>query len=230
MEALARFSHFSSSDRPESAPRVTTDMYRLLHLISLAIVGILTLPLFIGICSAQPTTAIPIAPAIIVTDASGNLLLVERRAANSIPGASPTATGLVTRVVTIPPQIGASPSTAVYVGTMSNFYLGKRAVYTILTVTQSGKTTRSLVAIDGGASGILPRTLPAVPITRVGTSDVRVVPSTGNRDAIYIIQRPSTMRRPSSPAPTPTTNAPRSIIIVEFDGTAFSMPRSVTVQ
>jgi hypothetical protein len=61
---------------------------------------------------------------------------------------------------------------------MGNFYVGKRAAYTIFTVIQGGKATRYLVAIDGGASGTLPRTLPIVAITHTGTSNIRVVPAT----------------------------------------------------
>jgi hypothetical protein len=197
----------------------------------LILVTVLATSLFTDRADAQ-TAATAIAPATIVTDSSGNLLLVERRAANSIPGAASTATGLVTRVVIIPPQAGASPSTAVYGGTMSNFYLGKKATYSIFTTTQGGKVTRSLVAIDAGVSGTLQKTLPTVSIANVGTSDVRVVPANGNKDAIYVIQQPTIVRRPAVTTATPpvTTNAPRTIVIVEFDGTSFSMPRSVTVQ
>jgi hypothetical protein len=198
------------------------------RLIPLSVV--LTL-LLTGIANAQSTTATAVAPATIVTDSSGNLLLVERRAANSIPGAASTATGLVTRVVIVPPQPGTSPSTAVYGGTMSNFYLGKRAIYSIFTVTQGGKTTRSLVAIDAGATGTLQKTLPTVNIANVGTSDIRVVPSAANKDAIYVIQQPTIVRRViGTTTSTATTNAARTIVIVEFDGTSFSTPRSVTVQ
>jgi hypothetical protein len=194
------------------------------------LVSIVTLSLFAGIANAQ-TAATAIAPATIVTDSTGNLLLVERRAANSIPGAASTATGLVTRVVIIPPQAGASPSSAVYGGTMSNFYLGKKAIYSIFTVTQGGKVTRSLVALDAGASGTLQKTLPTVSIPSVGTSDIRVDPATGNKDAIYVIQQPTIVRRTTgTTTSTATTNAPRTIVIVEFDGTTFSTPRSVTVQ
>ena len=195
----------------------------------LILVSIVTLSLSIGTANAQ-TTATATAPALITTDASGNLLLVERRAANSIPGAAPTAAGLVTRIVIVPPQAGSSASAAVYAGTMSAFYLGKRAVYTIQTVTQGGKTTRSLVAIDGGGAGVLPKTLPAVAITTAGTSDVRVIPA-GIKDAIYVVQQPTIVRRTAGTGTTtPTTNAARTIVTVEFDGTNFSTPRSVTVQ
>jgi hypothetical protein len=196
----------------------------------LILVSIVTLSLSAGIANAQ-TAATAIAPATIVTDSTGNLLLVERRAANSIPGAASTATGLVTRVVIIPPQAGATPSSAVYGGTMSNFYLGKKAIYSIFTVTQGGKATRSLVALDAGVGGTLQKTLPTVSSPNVGTSDIRVDPATGNKDAIYVIQQPTIVRRTTgTTTPTATTNAPRTIVIVEFDGTTFSTPRSVTVQ
>jgi len=201
-------------------------MYRLI------LVSLVTLSLLTGSASAQQTTATAVAPAVIVTDASGNLLVVERRAASSIPGAAPGATGLVTRIVIIPPQAGATPSSAVYQGTMANFYLGKRALYSIFTVVQAGKATRSLVAIDGGAGGVLPQTLPSVAIAFAGTSDIRVIPATGNKDAIYIVQQPSAVRRPTGTTTTtpPATPSGRSVIVVEFDGTSFSKPRSVTVQ
>lgn len=193
--------------------------------------GVLIVALLAGIANAQ-TTATPVAPATIVTDASGNLLLVERRAANSTSGAAPTAAGLVTRVVIVQPQAGTAPSAAVYGGTMSNFYLGKRAIYSIFTVTQGGKATRSLVALDAGASGTLQKVLPAVSIPNVGSSDIRVVPSSSGKDAIYVIQQAATARRSSgttvlSPG---TTNASRTITIVEFDGTSFTTPRTVSVQ
>lgn len=197
----------------------------------LIFVSIVTLSLFVAVARAQTTTATSIAPATLVTDSSGNLLVVERRAANSVPGAASTAIGLVTRIITISPQAGVSPSTAVYGGSMSNFYLGKRAVYSIFTVTQGGKVTRSLVAVDAGATGALQKTLPMVSIPNVGTSDIRVVPANGNKDAIYVIQQPTLVRRPSSTTTTaPPTPSPRTIVYFEFDGTSFSTPRSVTVQ
>lgn len=197
----------------------------------LIFVTFVTLSLSVVVARAQTTTATSIAPATLVTDSSGNLLVVERRAANSIPGAASTATGLVTRIIIIPPQAGSSPSTAVYGGTMSNFFLGKRAAYSIFTVTQGGKTTRSLVAVDAGVTGTLQKTLPMVSIPNVGTSDIRVVPASGNRDAIYVIQQPTLVRRPSSTTTTtPPAVSPRTIVYFEFDGTSFSAPRSVTVQ
>jgi hypothetical protein len=209
-------------------------MHRLISVSILTLsfsVSLLTLSLGVGVASAQTTTATAIAPANLVTDSSGNLLVVERRAANSIPGAASTATGLVTRIIIIPPQAGASPSSAVYNGTMGNFYLGKRAVYSIFTTTTGGKTTRSLVAVDAGAGGALQPTLPIAPITNVGTSEIRVTPTNGNRDAIYVIQQPTLVRRPSSTTTTaPPTPSPRTIIYFEFDGTSFTKPRSVTVQ
>src|SRR5207253_867463 len=124
--------------------------------------------------------------------------------ANSIAGAASNATGLVTRVVIVQPQAGTPPSSAVYAGTMSNFYLGKRAVYSILTVTQGGKTTRSLIALDAGATGALQRVLPAIPIGNAGASDIRVVPTNTNKDAIYVVQqaavkRPTTTASPAAP-------------------------------
>ncbi|HLH30633.1 MAG TPA: hypothetical protein VKY31_05485 [Terriglobia bacterium] len=192
------------------------------------IVSLAPLIIFPPAASPQNTTATPLAPAVIQTDASGNLLSIERRAANSIPGASPAATGLVTRIIVVPPQNGANPSTAVYTGTMDNFYLGKRALYSILTVTTSGKTTKYLAAIDGGPNGVLPASLPSTAVTISGTSDIRVIPANANKDAIYIVQTPVTVRR--SGTTTTTTSTARTVTIVEYDGTAFSTPRSITVQ
>jgi hypothetical protein len=214
----------SSSNRVKHTPTATTCMHRFI------IAGITASSLFIGTARAQQTTAAPIAPiapAVITTDSSGNLLVVERRGANSIPAAAPTAMGLVTRIVVIPPN-GAAQSSQVYAGTMGNFHPGKRATYTIFTVSNAGKTTRYLVAIDAGAGGTLLQTLPSVVITNTGTSDIRVVPTaTGNKDAIYIVQQPSTVRRPLS---TTTTNSSRSIMYVEFGDAGFSTPKTVIVQ
>jgi len=223
MKRPIKFSLVSSSNRVERTSTATTCTHRFI------IAGLTAFSLFIPTARAQQTTAAPIAPAVITTDSSGNLLVVERRAANSILGAAPTATGLVTRIVIIPPN-GAAQSSQVYAGTMGNFHPGKRATYTIFTVSNAGKTTRYLVAIDGGTGGTLLRTLPSVVITNTGTSDIRVVPTTtGTRDAIYIVQQPSTVRRPSSTTAS-TTNSPRSITYVEFGDAGFSSPKTITVQ
>jgi hypothetical protein len=177
--------------------------------------------------AAQTTTATSLAPAVINTDSSGNLLVIERRAANSIAGAPVSATGLVTRIVIVPPQ-NTNTSTVVYSGTMDNFALGERALYAIFTTTSNGKTTKSLVAIDGGSTGVLPATLPSAAVTLTGTADVRVVNAISGKDAIYIVQTPPTVR--GTTGTTSTASAGRTITYAEFDGRGFSTPKSVTVQ
>jgi len=183
--------------------------------------------MFTSAASAQTTTATSLAPASIYTDSSGNLLVIERRAANSIPGAATSATGLVTRIVIVPPQ-STTTSTMVYTGTMDNFALGERALYAILTVNSSGKATKSLVAIDGGSTGVLPATLPSAAVTLTGTTDVRVVNAVSGKDAIYIVQTPPTIR--GATGTTSTAGIGRTITYAEFDGRGFSTPKSVTVQ
>jgi hypothetical protein len=198
--------------------------------VSRLLAGLVTALMFAGAASAQQsptTTATSLAPAVINTDASGNLLIIERRAANSIPGAPASATGLVTRIVIVPPQ-GGNPSTLVYAGTMDNFALGERALFSILTVTGSGKTSKYLVAIDGGSTGVLPATLPSVAVTLTGTSDVRVVNALNGKDAVYIVQTPPTVR--VTPGTTTTAVAARTITYTEWDGKAFSTPKTVTEQ
>jgi len=179
---------------------------------------------------ATPAPAPTPAPATIMSDASGNLLVIERRAANSIPGAALTATGLVTRIVVVSPLAGSSPSATIYAGTLGAIYPGKKALYAVLTATDHGRPTRSLVAIDGGVNGVLQTALPSTPYTISGNVDVRISASGMNKDEIYLVQLPTLVRRTATggtPPPTPNT---RTITIVEFDGVKFSAPRSVTVQ
>jgi hypothetical protein len=191
------------------------------------LVAVLTVLTFTSAAHAQTTVGTSLAPAVINTDSSGNLLVIERRAANSVAGAAVSATGLVTRIVIVPPQ-STNTSTVIYSGTLDNYALGERALYAIFTVTANGKTTKSLVAIDGGSTGVLPSTLPSAAVTLTGTADVRVVNAISGKDAIYIVQTPPTVR--GTTGTTGTANPARTITYAEFDGKGFSTPKSVTVQ
>lgn len=162
-------------------------------------------------------------------DKDGNLLLIEP----SYSFDSALGQAFVPRSrVSIVPFGQLQIASTEYVGYFQGAQTGRKAVYVLASATsafvlgQSATPSAALLAINAGAAAVLPASLPSHPLQGLG--DIKVVPG-DLFDTIYVIEQSFF----GGPVPLGATNSSnsfkRTLQVVRFNGTAFTVVGSISL-